>query len=396
VPQPLLRLISHLFGSIALARRRWYVAHPQARRRLERPVVSIGNLSLGGTGKTPLVAAVARLLAETGERPAILSRGYKRRRSPEGVVVVSDGTSLRTDVAHAGDEPFMLAQAIPNTAVLVSSDRYLAGRLAETQLGCTVHVLDDGFQHFGLARDIDLLIVTSGDLDNPNPLPLGRLREPLAVAPAADAVLVSSAEPRDPAEMARELEVAQWFRVDRTIEAPRTMANHRSAGNEPAALEMPGPVFAIAGIANPQRFFDDLTRAGWHLVGTRRFADHHQFGAEDIAGVVRAAQSAGAQAVLTTEKDMVRLAGHARGLPSSPSAPAPRAAARRLVSWFAWGPAPAPAAGAHVESPTPLSDLGSPIPFFWVPLRVTLDPAFASWLRDGLARAPGAGERAGS
>jgi tetraacyldisaccharide 4'-kinase len=342
VAQPFLRLASHLFGAVAVARRRWYAAHETARRRLDRPVVSIGNLSVGGSGKTPLTAAVARLLLEAGERPAILSRGYKRRRTADGVVVVSDGASLRADVAHAGDEPFMLARAVPAAAVLVCPDRYLAGRLAERQLGCTVHLLDDGYQHLGLARDVDLLVVTRDDLDDPYPLPLGRLREPPGAAARAGAVLVSSAESLEPDEVARRLGVPRGFGFARALGAP-----HAPDGGP--APSSPGPVFAMAGIARPRRFFDDLRQAGWTLAGTRAFGDHHRFTVRDLAEVGRAAQAAGAQAILTTEKDMVRL------------------------------------------SPTP--DPPPPVPVFWVPLRLTLDPAFAPWLRARLAAAV-AGPRA--
>jgi tetraacyldisaccharide 4'-kinase len=329
-------------------------------------VVSIGNLSVGGTGKTPVVMTLARLLIETGERPAILSRGYKRRRPADGVVVVSDGVSLRSDVEGAGDEPFMMARSVPQAVVLVSSQRYLAGRLAETQFGCTLHLLDDGFQHLGLVRDLDLLIVTDEDVVNPHTLPLGRLREPLSAAAAADAVLVSSDAARVSEQIATTLEVSQLFRFERAIDAPRLVPTpdarsgfqtswHQNA--EGGSLVRPGPVFAIAGIARPHRFFEDLQQTGWSLAGTRTFADHHQFSAREVADVARLAQASGAMAVVMTEKDMVRLV--------------------------------AIAGASRIPNPDPR------IPFCWVPLRVTLEPAFAPWLRDGLARARLRGSQAG-
>ena len=355
MPQPLLSLASHLFSSAAVARRRWYASHPAARRRLARPVISIGNLSVGGTGKTPVVAALARLLIGTGERPAILSRGYRRQRSSESVVIVSDGTSVRADVAHAGDEPLMLARDLPNVVVLVSSRRYLGGRLAETQFDCTVHLLDDGFQHLGLARDLDLLIVTGDDLRTPRTLPLGRLREPLSAAVAADAILVSSGDVLEPTQMAETLGVSQSFAFDRMMEKARAVRTSGDLGAEVASAAYPGPVFAIAGIAKPQRFFDDLRHAGWNLAATRTFADHHQFSPREMADIERAAQLAGAKAVLMTEKDMVRLEDS-------------------LVT---------AAAGA------------SRIPFLWIPLRVTIESSFMPWLHDGLARARAA-ERSGA
>ena len=124
--------------------------HPERRRRLSRPVISVGSLRVGGSGKTPIVALIARLLVEVGERPAVLSRGYGRRAASDGVTVVSDGASILASVDAAGDEPLMLARALPRVVVLVGSSRYLGGRLAEQQFAATVHVLDDGFQHFGV------------------------------------------------------------------------------------------------------------------------------------------------------------------------------------------------------------------------------------------------------
>ena len=135
-------------------------AIPSRRRRLSQPVVSVGNLRVGGSGKTPIVAHIARLLLERGERPAILTRGYARRCRPDGVTVVSDGTTILAGIESAGDEPLMLARALPGVPVLVGANRYLSGRLAEERFGATVHLLDDGFQHLELARDVDLLLVS--------------------------------------------------------------------------------------------------------------------------------------------------------------------------------------------------------------------------------------------
>ena len=124
------------------------------------------------------------MLLDMGERPAILSRGYARKIRDEGVVIVSDGRSVLEGVEHSGDEPLMLARAVPGAAVLVSASRYVAGRIAESRLGCTVHVLDDGFQHFDLMRDIDLL-VSPDAAEDARTLPFGRFREPLDAAASA-------------------------------------------------------------------------------------------------------------------------------------------------------------------------------------------------------------------
>jgi len=156
-------LLSGAYGRITSLRRRWY-ARPGVRRRLDHRVVSVGNLSMGGSGKTPVVAALARLLLARGERPAILTRGYGRRDATEGVLVVSDRERVIEPVSRSGDEPQMLARALSGIPVLVSPDRYVAGSFAERRFGATVCLLDDGFQHVQLERDIDLLLVAPGDL----------------------------------------------------------------------------------------------------------------------------------------------------------------------------------------------------------------------------------------
>jgi tetraacyldisaccharide 4'-kinase len=185
---------SALYGTAATWRRRWYAGHPSRRRRLERPVISVGNLNTGGSGKTPLVAHSAARLAARGERPAILSRGYARTSPTPGVTIVSDGAAVLASLEHSGDEPLMLARALPGVAVMVAANRYEAGRVAESTLGATVHVLDDGFQHLGLERDVDLLIAGAHDLSD-RVLPAGRLREPLTAAAAADARLGDGSGP---------------------------------------------------------------------------------------------------------------------------------------------------------------------------------------------------------
>ena len=224
------------------------------------------------------------MLLDLGERPSILSRGYARRIVDEGVVVVSDGVRILTGVERSGDEPQMLARAVPRAAVLVAASRYAAGRIAEGRLGCTVHVLDDGFQHFDLLRDVDLLVAPDAS-ENPRTLPFGRLREPLDAALAADALLIdSAARPAD-------LDVKTAFAFTRRLAGP--------APDRPA--------FAFAGIARPERFFGDLEAAGWKLTGRRSFGDHHHFSDREVEEVARAAKSSGAEVILTTEKDMVRL-----------------------------------------------------------------------------------------
>jgi tetraacyldisaccharide 4'-kinase len=293
-------LLSHLYGRVARLRRRWYARHPDAARRLAEPVISIGNLTVGGSGKTPFVAFVCRLLIEAGERPAILTRGYGRSHQTDGVTVVQDPSGRVTDLARAGDEPLMLARQLPGTPILVSTDRYLAGRLAASKFAATVHVLDDGFQHLQLRRDVNLLLVDPEDLRRPDTLPGGRLREPLEAGAAADAVLVFADDERERRSVAMRLGVETIFRAVRvpgSITEPRQGRKARSAG----------PVLTVAGVARPERFAEDVARAGREVSGSLVFGDHHRYSAADVARIERAALDARASAIVTTEKDYVRL-----------------------------------------------------------------------------------------
>jgi tetraacyldisaccharide 4'-kinase len=299
----LIETLSSAYGVVATWRRRWYARAPSRRRRLTRPVISVGNLRVGGSGKTPIVEYVARLLLASGERPAVLTRGYARRVAQAGATIVSDGSRVSADLDHAGDEPLMLARALPGVAVLVGVDRYLSGCLAERRLGATVHVLDDGFQHVALARDIDLLLASEDDLVD-RLLPAGQLREPLQAAAVADAVLVTAGYDSAADRVGRALGVPTVFRVTRTIGAPRMIEGARDSVVIPPGSR----VYIVTGIARPERFVADVAAAGWDISGEMAFRDHHPYSDADVKKIAAAARSTRSAIVVTTEKDAVRLA----------------------------------------------------------------------------------------
>jgi tetraacyldisaccharide 4'-kinase len=263
------------------------------------------------------------------------------------VVVVSDGERLCADVDRSGDEPLMLARAVDGARVLVASDRYLAGLVAETHFGATVHVLDDGFQHLTLARGTDLLIVSEEDLGRPVTLPTGRLREAPSAASFAHAVLAPSSTDEQARALAARLGIAAAFRLERTAGEPRRLDVFGASAPVRARV----PVLAAAGIARPDRFFEEARAGGWDVRGVMPFPDHHRYAAADVAAFAVAARAAGARAILTTEKDLVRL------LPFRPF----------------------------------------PMPLMWLPLAVRIEPeaAFREWLLARLAaeRSGGGGER---
>jgi tetraacyldisaccharide 4'-kinase len=263
---------------------------------LPHPVISVGNLSMGGSGKTPVVAALARLLRQHGEQPVILTRGYGRRHATEGVLVVSDGQRVLESVERSGDEPQMLARMLTGVPVLVGADRYVAGVFAGRHFAATVSILDDGFQHVQLERDVDLVLVSVADL-NDRVVPAGHLRESLAAAQLADAVLVSGSD-EDVMAVADALKHPTMFRVKATYGVI-----NRRVQQDPPYTER---VVAFAGIARPERFFNALRSLGCEVARELTFPDHHWYSAADIAGIQAAARDAHAPLIITTEKDAVR------------------------------------------------------------------------------------------
>ncbi|MCC7178058.1 MAG: tetraacyldisaccharide 4'-kinase [Acidobacteria bacterium] len=309
-------MLDLLYARAARWRRR-AAQRPGGQRRLHRPVVSIGTLSVGGTGKSPVVAALASWLVARGERPAILSRGYRRRTDVPGVTVVSDGQSLLASLARSGDEPLMLARAVPGAVVCVCPDRYLSGVLAERRLGATVHLLDDGFQHLSLARDLDVLVTSAGEITGGHVLPRGRLREPADAASHADVLVVMGADSAAAADEARALGVGIACGATRALGEPLAVGTAITSGVESrregiatgGGRRGPGvgsTVVVACGIANPQRFVGDVTAVGYQVARAVTFPDHHDFSARDVARIAAAVSETGAAAVFTTDKDAVR------------------------------------------------------------------------------------------
>ena len=289
-----------VYGGVTRLRRSWYEHVAASRVHLERPVISVGNLVAGGSGKTPVVAALAGVLRRMGHRPAILSRGYGRTQRTADVVIVTDGTRPLASVDESGDEPQMLARDVSGVPVVVAADRVRAGRVAIDQCHATALILDDGFQHLHLARTVDLLVLSAADLVEPL-LPSGRLREPLSAARAADAVLVYGTTD-DASRVASRVGVGRAYSV---------MRRHRSLrplrGSWPVA---PVSVAAVAGIARPERFFAAVRGEGHDVVSDVTYRDHHWFTAADIHAIEGQARERGAAAIITTAKDGVRLERH--------------------------------------------------------------------------------------
>src|SRR5688500_17475411 len=240
-------------------------------------VVSVGNIAFGGRGKTPTVAFIARLLIEMGERPAVISRGYGRRRVEAGVVVVSDGRRLLADLDRAGDEPLMLARDLPGVPVLVCEQRAIAGAMARHTFGATALVLDDGFQHRQMSRDVDLVLVTPDDLEGRR-VPFGRLRESPSALARADAIIwagdVEEKTTSGVVDLRGRFPVAEFS----TVRHPSPTVPPLASGAR---------VFVLAGIAGPERLTRAAIEAGYVVAGSWTPRDHHRYTAADVARLAR-------------------------------------------------------------------------------------------------------------
>ena len=323
-----LQALSYLFSGIAQARLWLYrqrILHDQPLGCL---VVVVGNLTVGGTGKTPVVEKFARALRDRGRRVAILSRGYKSKAPPlwrRGLNwithasappprIVSDGVTVLLDSEQVGDEPFMLARNLPGVVVLVDKDRVKAGTYAIKRFGCDTLVLDDGFQYLPLKGSLNLLLVDkTNPFGNGHLLPRGILREPIKHVRRASYVFLTKSDGR------RDLEIETLIRqhnpnADFIECAHRPQYLHRfgvpadsDVERKPLAFLKGRKVGAFCGIAAPESFEKFLRDLGADLRFSRRFLDHYRFGPEDIASVFQEGSERGVECIVTTEKDAVRL-----------------------------------------------------------------------------------------
>jgi tetraacyldisaccharide 4'-kinase len=276
-----------LYGAVGALRVTAYRGGLFRVSRLQGPVISVGNLSVGGSGKTPVVARLAEILIEAGLPVSILSRGYRGAFTGDALIV-SDGTAVRAGAEEAGDEPVMLARAVPAAVVAVGPRRDVVGRAVEGSFGPRVHILDDGFQHLRLHRDLDILCVEPRDLEEA-PLPAGRLREWPSAWQRADVLLVNG---------------GAWSRGHSFGVRRKTRGFASLDGREVAAPRKP---WLVSGIARPERFEADARQAAAGVAGVDAFPDHHRFSVAEWNAVVARATAAGADALVTTAKDAVRL-----------------------------------------------------------------------------------------
>ncbi len=281
-------------------------------RRLDALVISVGNITVGGTGKTPMVAYIGQYLLREGYRIAVLTRGYKRE--SKGRRVLHDSrqhTEKNLSYLEYGDEPLMLARLLPQASIVIDKNRYDSGRWVIENHGTEILLLDDGYQHLKVHRDLNILLLDATDpFGGAAIAPLGRLREPLAELKRADVVLITRTNKSlDKASTLRI--IASHCRVGTPVFFFSTAIVHfrnLTTGEIFNAAEFTGKKVAVlCGIGNPQAFVDDLCRLDLSITLENRCADHHAYSQNDVDTVIKAAQQGGVEIIITTEKDAVRL-----------------------------------------------------------------------------------------
>jgi tetraacyldisaccharide 4'-kinase len=302
--------LSAVYGAITRARLKLYERGTFHASRLDAFVISVGNMTTGGTGKTPLVEWLALALAREGRQVCILTRGYGRANAAQRVLV-SDKENVLATPEQAGDEAFMLADKLKGIAAVISdADRVSAGRWAQRHFGSDTLLLDDGFQHLRVYRDLNIITV---DATNPwggrKLLPFGSLREPLSGMARADCIVLTRTEQVSSTNgMVSEL---KKFSGGRPVFLSEMRTRRITLLGEKASqdphLAPQNPIAAFCGIGNPQSFFKQLESKGYQLAMTRAFSDHHPYDQGDVHSLIQDAKHLGVGSLVTTAKDAVKL-----------------------------------------------------------------------------------------
>jgi tetraacyldisaccharide 4'-kinase len=320
----LLKALSRLYSFIMNLRLALFEHRILRSKTLGCQVISIGNLTVGGTGKTPVVEVFARALQQNGRKVAILSRGYKKAEAPfteklrhlltfqtpkqQPPRIVSDGQRLLLDSEMGGDEPYMLASNLLNVCVIVDKDRVKSGRYAIQKLGCDTLILDDGFQYLRLQHRVDIVLVDhTNPFDNGYVLPRGLLRESTRHLSRATFIFITKSPGDGSPELRRQIRALNdKAEIAECRHTPRHLQDVFTGERKPLEYLQGLKIATLSGIAAPRGFEESIERLGGALVHRKRFADHHRYTQQEILDMINTARDRGAAAILTTEKDAVR------------------------------------------------------------------------------------------
>lgn len=285
------------------------------RKKLPAWTISVGNITVGGTGKTPAVAMLAGELQKRKRKVAILSRGYKRVRSrgspaPGKMGVVSGGESILMEIREAGDEPYLLAGNLPGVAVLVGKDRMASGNYALNNFAVDTLILDDGYQYWPLERDLDVVVIDGlNPFGNGHLLPRGRLREPLKNLRRGDLFILTRVDQADDLDDLREKlrRIKPGAKMVETVHYPGRLIDLNTREERKPAILSGKKVLALSSLGHPESFERTLAELGALLVEKVRFPDHHWYGEAELREVGEQALRKGAEFIITTEKDAIRI-----------------------------------------------------------------------------------------
>ncbi|MFN0141734.1 MAG: tetraacyldisaccharide 4'-kinase [Pyrinomonadaceae bacterium] len=306
-------MLSPFYGKIMTLRNALYDKGVFDTFDLGARVISVGNITTGGTGKTPLVAYIAEVLAARGEKVCILTRGYGRTNRRQRVLV-SDGENVLADAQLGGDEPVELARKLLGKAIVIAdAARVSAAEWALRKFGVTVFVLDDGFQHRKVKRDLDIVCIdATNPCDKGRMLPFGRLREPLRGLARADAIVITRSDlAGDVTDLRTRL--ARWnpsatiFEAENIISGVTAIEEFHATAQRTQKTKTNAPALAFCAVGNPESFFETLRLSGVEPAATKSFKDHHHYTPGDVREIEASARSHGAEILLTTAKDAVKI-----------------------------------------------------------------------------------------
>lgn len=304
-----LRPLGFLYGKLMAMRSLAFSLGLFSSHTVDVPVISVGNLTMGGSGKTPVVMYLARLLKEKGFSPAVISRGYKGA-AGNNINIVSDGKATLLSPVDAGDEPYLIAQSLPDVPVLTGKKRIFPSLHAVNELHCDIIILDDGFQHLSLKRNLDLVLFNSRTLNKfYHVFPSGLLREAFSALKRSQCIIYTNTDEKN---------ISQTGKFHKSIAPCLTHSNHfftqyvptrlvDAAGNSFSIGDVSGRAAAFCGIASPERFEETLAALSFDPVFLETFADHHQYTPDDIANLERMSLLNDIKILLTTQKDLVKL-----------------------------------------------------------------------------------------
>ena len=299
-------LLSLIYRSLVTIRNFFYGANILSTKSLECKVISIGNITVGGSGKTPTVEYISNLLQSKGHKVGIISRGYKRK--SKATLIVTDGRNKPESWEHVGDEPFLLAHKLENIPIVVGASRYKSGSVMIEKFQPDVILMDDGFQHLSLHRDLDIVLVNSKDIRSDHKLiPKGKLREPISNLNRADLIIISKSNIHQPSNyLINKIESFNRPTIYNEIQIEDLLQYKSNKSNELEKIANK-KVYLFSALGDNESFKKIMDNTDAEIVGHSKYLDHHHYTLDDLKDIEQKATKCHAEFLITTEKDLVKI-----------------------------------------------------------------------------------------